>query len=166
LPPADVDGAAVGFSPEAEAARSLVGLEGFPLIGAGKMRWLAALESTQVERLVKPSPVQALAAIGAASSGQEGASLRAAIALHRDGILNQPLARVGPATIHVFEDTVGGLAAVERAVDALRGAGLRVSYVPYGIVVDGPKAASMAERGVTTYPSVNEALSVALDFAN
>jgi len=166
LSPADADGPVIGFSPEAEAARALVELEDIPLIGAGKMRWLASLENAEVERLVKPSPVQALAAIGAASSGREAASLRAAIALHRDGVLRQPLAGVGPATIHVFEDTVGGLAAVERAVDVLCDAGLRVGYEPYGIAVDGPKAAAMAERGVTTYPTVNEALSVALDRAS
>jgi hypothetical protein len=166
LPPTEADGPAVGFSPEAEAARSLVELEDLPVIGAGKMRWLASQENAEVERLVKPSPVQALAAIGAASSGQEAESLHAAICLHRDGVLCRPLAGLGPATVHVFEDTVGGLAAVEEAVEALRDAGLRVGYEPYGIVVDGPKAAAMEERGVTTYPTVNEAISVALDRAS
>ncbi len=163
LPPVEAGGPAVGFSPEAEAARSLVGLEGLPLIGEGKMRWLASEENEDLERLVKPSPVQGLAAIGAARSGQEASALQAALGLYRDDRLLPPLASLGASTVHVFEDTVGGLAAVERAVARLRAAGQPVATCPYGIVVDGPKAVAMAERGVPTYPSINEAVATALD---
>jgi len=162
LPPAELEESKLGFSPEAEAARALVGLDGLPLIGEGKMRWLAAQSGEEVERLVKPSPVQALAAIGAASSGREASALQAALALHCDGKLEPPLARLEAITVHVFEDTVGGLVAVERAVDALRAAGLAVDYHPYGIVVDGPKVAAMSGRQTPTYSSVGEALAVAL----
>jgi hypothetical protein len=162
LPPADVDGPTLGFSPEAEAARSLVELEGIPLIGAGKMRWLASRTGEELERLVKPSPVQALAAIGAASSGHEASALDAALRLHRDGDLRPPLADLGAATVHVFEDTVAGLAAVERAAAELRALGLPVGYEPYGVVRDGPKASAMADRGLPTFPSVSEALATAI----
>jgi len=127
------------------------------------MRWLAQQVGEEVERLVKPSPVQALAAIGAAWSGQEAAALKAALTLHRDGELCPPLADLGLVTIHVFEDTTGGLVAVEGAVEALQAANVIVTWQPYGIApVDGPKAAAMAAQGVLIHPSVNEAILAAL----
>jgi hypothetical protein len=114
--------------------------------------------------LVKPSPVQALAAIGTAWSGQEAASLRAALALHREGALQPPLTGIGPATVHVFEDSPGGIAAVKRAVELLQASGLDVTWQPHGITpADGPKAQSMATRGVPTYRSINQAISAALE---
>ena len=144
-------------------ARSLVALERYPIVGLGKVHWLARRTGEETERLIKPSPVQALAAIGAARSGQEAASLEAALALHRDGELRPPLTGLGPAVVHVFDDIAGGLAAAEGAVETLRAAGADVAWQPYGIAPsDGPKAAAMAARGVPTYPSINEAVRAAL----
>ncbi len=163
LPPVEADGPATGYPPEAEMARSLVGLEEWPLIGLGRMRWLAWQTGEDVERLVKPSPVQALAAIGAAWSGQEVAALEAALALHGDGELRPLLADLGPVTLDVFEDTIGGLKAVERGLKALEAASATATWRPYGVTsTDGPKAAAMAALGVPTYPSVNEAVLAAL----
>ncbi len=163
LPPAGVDGAGPGYSPEAELARDLVGLERCPLIGLGRVQWLAAQHGLSMVELVKPSPVQGLAAIGAAWSGDERAALEAALALHRDGVLRPPLAGQPPTAVHVFEDAVRGLDAVERGVEALCAAGLAVAYHPYGIVPDdGAKRAAMEARGVPCYPSVNAALEAAL----
>ncbi|MDY6877656.1 MAG: hypothetical protein SWK90_15850 [Chloroflexota bacterium] len=163
LPPVEVNESTNGYSPEAEMARSLVGLEAWPLIGLGRIRWLAHQAGERVERLIKPCSVQALAAIGAAWSGQETAALDAALALHRDGELRPPLTGMEPVTLHVFEDTTGGLEAARRGVEELRTAGLAIEWQPYGITpADGPKAAAMAARGVPTYPSVNEATLAAL----
>ncbi|MFZ5918199.1 MAG: hypothetical protein ACOYZ7_14755 [Chloroflexota bacterium] len=164
LPPAEVDALANGDPPEAEMARSLAGLAGWPLIGMGRMRWLAHRSGDRVERLVKPSPVQALAAMGAAWSGQEAAALEAALALCRDGSLHPPLSDLGGVRVHVFEDTPGGLEAVAHAVEALRGAGLTVERRPYGIAAAGGiKAAALAACGAPVYPSINEALDAALN---
>ncbi len=166
LPPVEADEPALGYSPEAEMARSLVGLEAWPLISLGRIRWLARQAGQEVERLIKPCPVQALAAVGAAWSGQETAALEAALALHHDGELRPPLSDLKPVTLHVFEDTTGGLEAVERGVEELRAAGATVEWQPYGITpADGPKAAAMVTRGVPTYPSVNEAILTALEAA-
>ena len=163
LPPVEAYEAVTGYSPEAEMARSLVGLEAWPLIGTGKMRWLARRAGEKVEQLVKPSPVQALAAIGAAWSGQEATALEAALALHCNGELRSPLADLEPIVLHVFEDTPGGLTAVERGVGILQAAGAAVAWRPYGIApADGPKASALAARGVPVYPSVNEAVLAAL----
>ncbi len=163
LPPLHTDEPLTGYSPEAEMARSLVGLEAWPVIGRGKVRWLARQAGEDLERLVKPSPVQALAAIGAAWSGQEIAALQAALALLREGSLRPPLAGMGPATVHVFEDSHSGLEAVARAVEPLQAAGIPVAWQPYGIApAHGSKAAALSARGVPVYPSVNEAVLAVL----
>jgi len=164
LAPAEIDGSPVGYSPEAEMARSLVGLEVWPLIGLGRMRWLAQQMGEDIERLVKPSPVQALAAIGAAWSGREVTALEAALALHHDGELCPPLADLESVIVHVFEDTAAGLEAVKRAVETLQAAGVDVVWRSHGIApAGGPKAAAMAAQSVPAYPSVNEAVQVALE---
>jgi len=163
LPPADTQEPHKGYSPEAELARSLVGLEDTPLIGLGRMAWLARRVGERVERLVKPSPVQALAAAGAACSGQEGHALEAAWALYRDDGLQPPLADLRRPVLHVFEDAASGLEAVGRAAAMLGAAGLAADWRPYGIApVDGPKAAALTARNAPIYPSVNEAIMAAL----
>ena len=164
LPPVEADEPTNGYSPEAEIARSLVGLEAYPLISLGRLRWLARRTGEDVERLIKPSPVQALAAIGAAWSGREAVALQAALALHRDGELCSPLAGLGPVTVHVFEDSTGGLEAVERGTEMLQAAGATVAWRPYGVApTGGPKAAALAARDAPIYPSVNEAVLSALE---
>jgi hypothetical protein len=163
LAPTGMDGAGLGYSPEAELARELVGLKSSPLIGLGRLQWLAQQTGASVVSLVKPSPVQGLAAIGAAWSGDERAALEAAFALDRTGELRPPLAGRGPAAVHVFEDAVRGLDAVERGVEELRAAGVTLAYYPYGIVPSGgAKREAMAARGIPCYPSVNEAIEAAL----
>jgi hypothetical protein len=164
LPPADADVTTDGYSPEAEMARSLVKMDAYPLIGLGRMHWLARRENERVEHLVKPSPVQALAAIGAAWSGQEANALEAALVLHRDGELRPPLANLDAATVHVCEDSPGGIDAVNHAVDALQAVGLDIAWQPHGITpAAGPKAEAMATRSVPTYRSINEAILEALE---
>jgi hypothetical protein len=139
-------------------------MDRYPLIGLGRIRWLAKSTGERTEHLVKPSPVQALAAIGAAWSGRETAALQAALALHRTGDLLPPLADVEPSTVHVFEDSPGGIDAVRRAVEALQATGLSIAWQPHGITpTEGPKAAAMAARNVPTYRSINDAISAALE---
>ncbi len=168
LPPADADSDTSGYSPEAEMARSLVDLEGLPLVGQGRMRWLARQtgEPEPLSRLVKPSPVQALAAVGAAGwerEPREAAALEAALRLYRRGRLEPPLAGLGPSTVHVFEDSLGGLRAVERGVERLRAAGADVRWQPYGVAPPGGvKAAALAAQSLPVYASVNEAILTAL----
>lgn len=166
LPPQGVDGGGLGYSPEAELARTLVGLEDYPLIGLGHLQWLAQQVDQQVVDFVKPSPIQGLAAIGAAWSGDERAALEAALALHQTGELRAPLDAMGTVAVHVFEDAVRGLDAVERGIGELEAAHLTITYHPYGIVEpQGAKQEAMASRGISCYPSVNEALAVALERA-
>lgn len=163
LPPRGVDGVRLGYSPEAELAGDLVEMEDYPLIGMGRMQWLAEQIGQSVSALVKPAPVQGLAAMGAAWSGDERESLEAALALWMDGRLCAPFTGMDRVTVHVFEDAVRGLAAVEGGIRLLQAAGLEVAYCPYGIVSDDDvKRAAMAARGVACYPTVNEAVEAAL----
>ncbi|HNT77753.1 MAG TPA: hypothetical protein PKH77_22295 [Anaerolineae bacterium] len=163
LPPADVSASRLGYSPEAEIARALVGLEGLPLIGLGHLQWLAERVGADVATLVKPSPVQALAAISAAASGGEAAALEAAWELYSAHRLSVPLSGLGAVAVHIFEDSAGGLRAVRDAVAALKAAGVAADFRPYGITpATGAKAEAMAGLGVTTYRSVNDALAAAL----
>jgi hypothetical protein len=164
LPPAESGADPTGYSPEAEIARSLAGMERYPILGLGKLRWLAHHLGERVDYLVKPSPVQALAAIGLAWAGHEVRALEAALALYREGDLRPPLAEVDRATVHVFEDSTRGIAGVQRALEILRAAGCDVRGAAYGIVPPAtPKAAAMTERGIPTYPTVNEGVRAALD---
>lgn len=162
LPPNGTAATTQGYSPEAELAQTLVGLEGWPLIGMGQLQWLAARCGGQVAQMVKPSPVQALAAIGAAL-GPEAAALEAAWDFHTTGELSGPLADLGATTVHIFEDTVGGMGGVRGAVEALRIAGADIHWQPYGITpATGAKAEALAAQGILTYRSVNDAVAAAL----
>lgn len=164
LPPAESDADPTGYSPEAEVARSMAGLERYPILGLGKLRWLAQHLGERVDYLVKPSPVQGLAAIGLAWSGHEVAALEAALALARGRELRPPLADVEQATVHVFEDSTRGIAGVQQAVEMLREAGRDVACAAYGIVPpENPKASAMIERRIRTFPSINEGVRAALD---
>jgi len=161
LPPADIPVSARGYSPEAELASELVGMARYPLIGLGSVRWLAEQTGRLVDEFVKPSPVQALAAIGAAAGAAEAEStaLHAAYALAIDGALQPPLSDLPATTVHVFEDTVGGIGAVEHAVELLCAAGCVAECRAYGIVTSpGAKGERMAERGIPQFRTVNEAL--------
>ncbi len=163
LPPNGSGASPNGYSPEAELAQELVGLEGWPLIGLGQLQWLAARHGAQTAQIVKPSPVQALAAIGAAV-GPETAALEAAWKFHTTGNLCGPLASLGVTTVHIFEDTVGGMGGVRSAVESLRASGVDIRWQPYGITpATGAKAAAMAAQGISTYRSVNDAAASALE---
>jgi phosphoglycolate phosphatase-like HAD superfamily hydrolase len=163
LPPRGAATSPQGYSPEAELAQTLVGLEGWPVIGLGRLQWLAARCGGQTAQMVKPSPVQALAAIGAAV-GPEVAALEAAWDFHTSGELRGPLADLGATTVHIFEDTVGGMGGVRSAVELLQAAGVDIHWQPYGITpATGAKAEAMAAQGIPTYRSVNDAVAVALE---
>jgi hypothetical protein len=166
LPPNGSAASAKGYSPEAELAQTLVGLEGWPLIGLGQLQWLAdrcgGQSAAPAAQMVKPSPVQALAAIGAAV-GLETAALEAAWTFHEMGELREPLAGLGATTVHIFEDTVGGMGAVRSAVESLHAAGMDIRWQPYGITPPtGAKAKALAAQGIPTYHSINAAVEAAL----
>lgn len=142
LPPADApDADPRGYPPEAELAAGLVGLDGLPLIAGGRVIWLARRVGRTLDDFIKPSPVQALAAIGAALSGAEAASLRAAYALAEGGECIAPLDALAGEGAHVvvFEDSVSGIHAVQDAAALLNSVGMDVTFEAVGIAPEGIK---------------------------
>jgi hypothetical protein len=162
LPPADApDADPSGYPPEAELAAELVGLSDLPLIAGGRVSWLAQQVGRYVDDFIKPSPVQALAAIGTALSGGEAAALRAAYALVENGELIPPLdGLIGEgAHITVFEDSLSGIHAVRNAVALLREAGANIAFEAVGIAPEGVKQDALVEIARRVAPDINTALA-------
>jgi hypothetical protein len=136
-----------GYTPEAEIARDLVGLEGVPAMGFGKVDWMARRVGRAGSDLVKPSPVHAMAALGAARTGLEVESLKAALAVERGDHLRYPLTACASQEVHVFEDSTSSLAAVARAVALVNRQGLNLRLVRHGIAPGGsPKREALAAQ--------------------
>jgi phosphoglycolate phosphatase-like HAD superfamily hydrolase len=167
LAPADLADAPVavltGYAPEAELAVELLGLAGkVPLIGQGRVAWLAERYGRGVGDYVKPSPVQGLAAIGAAASGTETDALNAAAALYEHGDLSGPLAALrGYSTqVIVFEDSTGGIRATRHAADRLMQAGLDVRFRAVGVSPNADKRAALAAVADHVVDDVNAGLAL------
>ncbi|NDJ35826.1 MAG: hypothetical protein GYB64_14290 [Chloroflexi bacterium] len=150
------------YPPEGDLAAGLLGvLDKVPLIAGGRIMWIAAQHKRDVAEFLKPSPIQALAAIGAALSAQETAALEAAVAFYDKGEINWPLdqLRDQPTHIIVFEDSVGGIRAVQSAVDLLRKAGLDVTAQSIGVAPEQAKREALAVVADYVTDDINLALS-------
>lgn len=150
-PPRDVP-MQVGYAPEAELGAELVGLGHLPLIGFGRLQWLAAQVGGQGEHYIKPSPVHALAAIGAAFGFPESESLLMAEALAR-GESNTGLSELRGVRVTVFEDSATSIQGVRQAVNLIGGV-----CVGIGISSGGPKLERLEKISDRVYPSIDEAL--------
>ncbi len=152
-----------GFTPEAELGRDMVGLQPIPVMAFGKVDWIARRIGLLGADLVKPSPVQALAAIGAARTGLEVESLKAALAVARGDHLRFPLTACRGEHVHVFEDSASSLGAVARAVEMLNQHGLGLTLTRHGIApARSPKRRRLAAAADSVSPDVNSALALAL----
>jgi phosphoglycolate phosphatase-like HAD superfamily hydrolase len=167
LPPADaanwlIDPQArpIGYSPEAELAVQLTHLSDYPLIAMGRMQWLAAQVNERVEQLTKPSPVQALAAIGAALTRHEADSLKAAYALVSRGEWIEPLNQLKDRSFEVWvvEDATLGLQAAQGAIELLCRQSIDIQLHVIGIANGGPKAAALEPLSEIVLPDVNRAI--------
>jgi hypothetical protein len=168
LPPREAGARALGYSPEAEQAVELAGLAGIPIIGYGRILYLAQKYGLETETLVKPSPVQAMAAILAARVREELLALELALHLFQDrGAAGGAFARLAAggreaAQIHVFEDSPGGIEAVLQAGDLLAEAGLQVQVTPWGITEQKDKVKALRQIGVSVFPTLTAALQEVL----
>ena len=172
LPPADLPahlsaGAPPsGYAPEAELAVELLGVaRELPLIGQGRVGWLAWLKKRDTAHYIKPSPVQALAALGAAVSGSETEALLAAATLAEEGRLTGPLTALRESALRVvvFEDSAGGIRATQRATELLRGAGVDVRFEAVGVSPHADKRAALAELTPHVLDEVNAGLARVLN---
>lgn len=159
LPPREAPDLPLGYTPEAEAALKLVGLEGIPVMAVGRLQYVAERHGLSAEDLVKPSPVQSLAAMGAAGTGLETDSVEAALRVAQGGPVTGPLVRVAGAEVHVFEDSASSLRSATRAVALLNDHGLGVTLTRHGIAPEGsPKVAALSGIADHVWPDVNTAL--------
>jgi hypothetical protein len=165
-PPREATDSLPGYAPEAEFALQLVDMQDLPLIGFGRMRHLAERHAVEVETLLKPSPVQALAAIGAALSGEELQSLEDTYAFFKKstdgGLAALPDWAAAPLEVHVFEDSAGGIEAVQRAGELLRDAGAEIRVHAYGIAQNEAKIRALKGVGARVYATTDEAVQEAL----
>jgi hypothetical protein len=160
LPPAEAAAQPRGYTPEAETARKQCGLESLPAIGFGKVDWFAKQVGLSGKDLVKPSPVQSMAAIGAARAGLEMESLKAAFAVARGDHLRYPLSACAGETVHVFEDSPSSLRAAARGVGLLNRQGLNLRLVRHGVAPAGsPKRATLEKAADVVHEDVNEGLA-------
>jgi hypothetical protein len=160
LPPREIAGPHPGYSPEAEMALKLVGLPELPLIAFGRVRWLAEQTGVHEEAYLKPSPVQATAALLAALSGDERASLESTLDAQRMHAFLSGFDQ--PLHVHVFEDSAGGIEAVRRAAQAISDAGVQTSVYAWGIAAHPQKAAALEHTAAQVFPDINDALRIVL----
>lgn len=149
------------YPPEADLAAELLGFEGpVPMIASGRLAWLATRRQREIPDYVKPSAVHALAAIGAAISGQECAALDAAAELNDTGAVTGPLEALkeGSTRVVVFEDAAGGIYATQRAVEALQKVGLAVKVEAVGISPHQSKRDALSPVADRVVDDINEAL--------
>ncbi|MBN1562943.1 MAG: hypothetical protein JXA10_03845 [Anaerolineae bacterium] len=176
IPTAPMAGQTTGYAPEAELAVDLLGVTGqIPLIGQGRVSWLAGQHGRGPGDYIKPSPVQALAGIGAAFSGTETDSLQAAAALVERGELIGPLAALrdhasaDPTTtgqavrVVVFEDSTGGIRATRAAVAHLTQMGIPAQCVAVGVSPHADKRAALQEVADHVVDDINAGLDLIWD---
>ena len=153
-PPREVEAPPLGYAPEAEIALDLVGLPDIPMISFGKLQYLGEQRGYDPEFLLKPSPVQALAAIGAALTGDEWPALQAACDWHETGQLKGVLAELPRSfSVTIVEDTLGGIRSVWAAGEILQDAGLDVIVRAFGMTSgSAAKSAAFESAGVPHCP--------------
>ena len=133
-PPRGVHDSNFGYAPEAEIALELVGLADIPLIAFGKLEYLAAQRGLDPGRLIKPSPVHALAATAAALTGDEWSGLQSAGDWFQTGELEGVFSSL-PREFELFvvEDTLGGIRSTQAAARVLKLAGFDVRVHALGL---------------------------------
>ncbi len=162
LPP---EGDPAGYPPEAELAAELVELKDIvPLVGSGTMMWLARQYGRHTGDYIKPSPVQALAAIGMALSDGDIEALHAAAMLFERGELNRPLASLAeePTQIVVFDDSTGGLYATQTAVQRLREFGFQIEFEAIGVAPEPAKQDALNHVATRVVNDVNAGIHFVL----
>jgi hypothetical protein len=143
--------------PDAQLGLNLVGLQGLPLVGRGEIGWLAEQTGRDVEELKKPACAHALAVILAAGGWPiEDSLLYAARAT--EGMRFEDLKHLDNSRITVFEDTSGGMVAIEEAGKLLAQSGLRIGIYKIGVTDDKEKRTVLERMGAFVYGDINTAL--------
>lgn len=164
LPPVEIQTSnKKGYSPEAEMGLKLVSLTDIPLIGYGRIHYLAQQAGLPTEKMLKPSPLQAIAAILAAISRKEWYALETALKVQqgKEGAFDS-LSLADEIIIHVFEDSAGGIVAMQSAAEVFAQFGLKVEVHPYGISNHPEKKAALQGLDIPIFHSTEEAVNAAM----
>jgi hypothetical protein len=157
--PLEAGGFGRGYTPESEIGVQLAGLSGVPVMGFGKLDWLARRVGRAGSELVKPSPVHSMAAIAAARTGLEVESIKAALAVERGDQLRYPLTACAGEEVHVFEDSPSSLRGVAQGVQHLNRLGLGLKLTRHGVALGGsPKHTTLVEVADCVHEDVNDGL--------
>jgi hypothetical protein len=161
LPPKDVDTSHIGYAPEAEKALELVGLPNIPLIGYGRLEYIAKLQNLEPSTLLKPSPVHALAGTLAAYTNDEWGALQAAVDWGQTGKLNNVFSQLPNSfELIVVEDTLGGIRSVQSAGEIFQQAGFDVNINTIGLTLGSKaKAAAFEKAEIKFFDSWNEIIT-------
>jgi hypothetical protein len=154
------------FSPEAEMALRLVGLDGIALIGYGHLEAFSLKNGIHPDLLLKPAPFQPIAAAAAAFTRHEQISLEWAneiIKSKQNGYKQPSGGNLLPAEVdlHIFEDAAIGIQAANKAADILEQVGIRVNLHRWGIAILAEKQAALQKSGACIFPDVNTAMQEA-----
>lgn len=146
-PPRNVNTSHIGYAPEAEKALELVGLPTIPLIGYGRLEYIAKLHGFEPSTLLKPSPVHALAGTLAAYTKDEWQALQAAVDWQQTGKLNNIFSQLpNQFELIVIEDTMGGIRSVQSAGEIFQQAGFDVNIKTIGLTSGSKAKASAFEK--------------------
>jgi hypothetical protein len=146
-PPKGVNTSHIGYAPEAEKALELVGLPNIPLIGYGRLEYIAKLKELEPSTLLKPSPIHALAGTLAAYTNDEWQSLQAAVDWQKTGKLNNVFSQLPKSfELIVVEDTMGGIRSVQSAGEIFQKAGFDVNVKTIGLTSGSKAKASAFEK--------------------
>jgi hypothetical protein len=163
LAPAGTTDAGNDYSPEAEMAMDLTGIGRIPVVGFGTIQFLSEKIGVLPDSMIKPSPVQALAAIAAACGGEMAAALDwAAAKVFENG--QSPAGQTIPTrfTLHIFEDSAIGIQACQRATAILQRNGIDAAIKAWGIACNPDKIKALEAVGARIFPDVNQAIAEAL----
>ncbi len=157
------------YTPEAEMALQLVGLDEIPLVGSGQMGEAAWHLGEPEDRLTKPAPYHALAAVVAALTKDRLASLnwvQQAFRFFEEGG-PKPTQELGSGLLpdrlhlHIFEDSPTGLSGGREAARMLAELGVEVSLNLWGVSSHAEKVEALLSTGAQVYPDINQAIAAA-----
>lgn len=163
------------YAPEAEMALEKFGIEPFLLVGSGQTGEVARKLGENEERLIKPAPYHAVAAIAAAWTGDLPAALtwmeqifchfereNACGNTERPGLDFSAAPLPEHLRLHIFEDSPAGMRGGKHAVELLAEFGLHVDLHLWGVSDHPEKAAALETTGARVLPDINQALEAAL----
>lgn len=158
-PPREIKETLRGYPPEAELGLELVGLSDIPVIGYGKLEYIATQRGLDAMTMLKPAPAQALAAIVAAWMGNELAGLASACDWMQTNEVKMNLPR--KFDLIVVEDTLGGIRSVKSAGEILRRSGFDVTVKAFGLTSgSAAKAEAFKREGVSYFEDWNALTSI------